>query len=218
MKMIQRIKNFIKHTPLYNTPIYNILRLIREKKKTRDWEREGRHGPPSHLIKQKIVKEYARRFDIDTLIETGTYEGRMVSITKDTFKEIFSIELDGKLFERAKKKFANYPHIRIIHGDSGKILPEIITSFKKPCLFWLDAHYSSGITAKGDVETPIIEELKAILNHSIQGHVILIDDARLFGGENDYPTIKWLKDYILKHRPDWNFEIKDGIIRIYPLK
>lgn len=208
-----KIKNFIKHTPLY-TPICHILEL----KEMQNWEKKGRCGPSPHLIKQKIVKEYAHRFAIDTLVETGTYEGRMVSAAKNTLKEIFSIELEEKLFERAKKKFANYPHIHIIHGDSGKILPEILASLKKPCLFWLDAHYSGGITTKGDVETPIKDELEAIFQHSVQNHVILIDDARYFIGKNDYPTIKWLKDYIFKYHPDWNFEIKYNIIRVYPSK
>lgn len=211
MKMVQKIKNLIEHTPLY-TPICNVLELIR----ARNWEKRGRCGPPPHLIRQKIVKEYACRFAIDTLIETGTYLGKMVSATKDNFEEIFSIELDNELFERAKKKFAQYPHIHIIHGDSGKILPEILVSLKKPCLFWLDAHFSSGITTKGDVETPIADELKAILRHSSRGHVILIDDAHRFVGKNDYPTIKWLKDYVLKYRSDWNFEIEHNIIRIHP--
>lgn len=209
--MIQKIKNIIKNTPLY-PPIFNILELIR----IREWEKRGKCGEPPTLIKQKTVKEYAYLFNIDTLIETGTYIGQMVSATKDAFKEIFSIELDNKLFERAKKKFAHYPHIHIIHGNSGKILPEILASLKKPCLFWLDAHYSSGITAKADVETPIKEELKAILSHSIQNHVILIDDAHHFIGKNNYPTIKWLKDYILKHHSGWIFEIKNNIIRIHP--
>ncbi|OIP76252.1 MAG: hypothetical protein AUK06_00290 [Parcubacteria group bacterium CG2_30_36_18] len=213
MKIIQKIKNFIKHTP-----IYSILVLIKQKKYMRDWERRGRTGSPPPSIKQKIVKEYTRRFVIDTLIETGTYKGEMVSAIKNTFKEIFSIELDNKLFEAAKKKFSKYPHIHIIHGDSGKILPEILSSLKKPCLFWLDAHYSGGSTIKGDVETPIAEELKAILHHSVQNHVILIDDARRFIGKNDYPTIKWLKDYVLKYRPDWSFEIENDIIRIHSSK
>lgn len=105
-----------------------------------------------------------------------------------------------------------------MHGDSGKILPEILASLNKPCLFWLDAHYSDGITAKGDVETPIVSELEAIFNHSIQSHVILIDDARCFIGENDYPTIDWLREYILKQHLDWVFEVRDNIIRTHPIK
>lgn len=209
--MIPKIKNFIKGTPLY-TPIYNFLELMEAYK----WEKNGRVGVPPHLVKQKIVKEYARRFNVDTLIETGTYMGRMVSVTKNNFKEIFSIELDKELFEKAVKKFKNYPHIHILNGNSGKVLPQILASIKKTCLFWLDAHYSSGVTAKGDVETPIVEELKAVFNHSIRSHVILIDDARFFIGKNDYPTIEWLKGYILKYRPDWNFEIESNIIRIHP--
>jgi len=206
--MIQKIKNFIKYTSLYAS--------ILDWKQMRNWEKNNRYGPPPHLIKQKIIKEYARCFAIDTLIETGTYLGRMVSATRDTFKEIFSIELDNELFKRAKKKFAKYPHIHIIHGDSEKMLPEMLSSINKPCLFWLDAHYSGGVTAKGDIETPIAKELETIFKSPDRNHVILIDDAEDFVGKNDYPTIEWLKRYVLKYRPDWNFEVKDNIVRIYP--
>ena len=37
--------------------------------------------------------------------------------------------------------------ISIIQGDSGKILNSITNKLKKPAIFWLDGHYSSGITA-----------------------------------------------------------------------
>jgi hypothetical protein len=82
-------------------------------------------------------------------------------------------------------------------------------------LFWLDGHYSGGITAKGPLDTPIVKELDSILNHSVTGHVILIDDARCFVGENDYPTIDELREILHTERPRWVFEVKDDIIRIH---
>jgi hypothetical protein len=85
-------------------------------------------------------------------------------------------------------------------------------------LFWLDAHYypnSGGTTAKGELETPIIKELHCILNHPVEGHVILIDDAREFPGRNNYPTIAQLQDLIVKRHPNRAFEVKDDIIRIH---
>jgi len=63
------------------------------------------------MIKQKIVKKYARQFNLDILIETGTYFGDMISATSRFFKEIYSIELDDLLYKMAKKKFSKFPHI-----------------------------------------------------------------------------------------------------------
>jgi hypothetical protein len=180
------------------------------------WEKKGRPIPPPHVYKQKTVKQYARLFSIITFIETGTYRGEMVEAIKTTFDRIYSIELDSTLYETAKQRFSKSRSITIIKGDSGRVLPELLRSIKSPCLFWLDAHYSSGITARGELETPIMKELQCILNHPIKQHVILIDDARLFVGQNDYPTIEELKRFVFNINPNLVIRIENNIIRVHP--
>jgi len=194
------------------TKIYIKILNLRELRK---WFKMGIHPPSPPTLKQKIVKMYANKFLINIFIETGTYLGEMVNATRKIFKKIYSIELDDELYKNAKKKFSKYNHISIIQGDSSKILPTILSKIKQPCLFWLDAHYSGGITAKGEFETPIMQELNYILNSSKYNHVILIDDARLFIGKKDYPTLKELKKLISKKRPNYYFIVKKDIIRIH---
>lgn len=144
--------------------------------------------------------------------------GDTVYAVKDTFNKIYSIELDEKLSIIAGK-IAKYPHIELFHGDSGDLLSKIINNIAEPCLFWLDAHYSGGITAKACRETPIIKELCCILSHAVKNHCILIGDARCFNGQNGYPSIEGLKEYTLTTRPEGIFEVKDDIIRInFPLR
>lgn len=167
----------------------------------RIWEKKGRPIPPPHAAKAKIVKEYAGQFSIDILIETGTYTGNMVSSMKDIFGQIFSIELDDNICQKAKRRFTEYSYIHIIQRDSSQVLPKILSSVDQPCLFWLDAHYSGGITVKDNLDTPIMSELKHIFSHPIKDHVILIDDARMFTGQNDYPLIEDLKKFVSKERP-----------------
>jgi hypothetical protein len=219
------VTSVIKGT-LKKTFIYNIVKFIRrrkEKKATRarnekellNWEASGKPIPPPHIVKQRIVKDYARRFSLETMIETGTYLGDMVDATRDVFTKSFSIELDEKLYQQAKQRFYRDKGISIIHGDSGEVLPDILAGIDEPCLFWLDGHYSGDITARGQVDTPIVEELNHILNHAVAGHVILIDDARCFVGENSYPTIDELKARILQRFPNWIFEAENDIIRIH---
>lgn len=181
------------------------------------WEKKGRPTPPPHVYKQKTVKQYAKLFSIMTFIETGTYLGEMVEATKTTFDRIYSIELDSFLYETAKQRFSKSRSITIIKGDSGRVLPKLLKSIKSPCLFWLDAHYSSGaITARGELETPIMKELQCILNHSIKKHVILIDDACCFVGQNDYPTIEELKRFVFNINPNLVIRIENNIIRVHP--
>ncbi len=188
---------------------------VREDKQVREWENQGRPVPPPHLVKERVIKEYAKRYSIDALIETGTYLGFMVDATRTTFKRIISIELDPDLYAQAQHKFKPYPHITILQGDSSEILPNVMADIKQPCLFWFDGHYSAGITARGTLSTPIMQELKCVLSHSVDKHVMLIDDARLFDGSNDYPRIEELKTFVASKCPDWNFETKDDIIRVH---
>ncbi|MGD0920892.1 MAG: hypothetical protein ABSA70_03905 [Terriglobia bacterium] len=185
------------------------------KRELRNWEREGRIGPRPNLLKQKDVKECAREFQLRTMVESGTYHGAMVSATKDIFSRIVSIELDKTLYERAKKKFSRYGHISILQGDSGEVLGNLLPTITEPCLFWLDAHYSGGPTAKGRIETPILQELHHVLHHPVAGHVILIDDAHCFVGQNDYPTIKDVRELVLGLHSDWVVEVKDDMIHLH---
>lgn len=208
----QKIKEIIKQTFLYDF-LHDSSMHIHLTKEFKQWEKNGKPLPPPHSVKIKAVKEYAKEFSIETLIETGTYFGGMVDAAKRIFKNIYSIELDKPLCEQVKKRFSKFAHILIIWGDSGEVLPKILANIRKPCIFWLDAHYSGGITAKGDIESPILQELSHILEHS-QEHIILIDDARLFVGQNDWPTIEDLKEFV-KIYTNMVFEVKDDIIRIH---
>lgn len=201
------------------TSLYDVVTGRRQMNELRAWLDKGRPMPPPHLYKQGVVKEYARKFSIRTLVETGTYLGFMVSSTRNTFGRIFSIELDEALFQRALKKFSGSPHISVINGDSGEVLFGLLSRLEEPCLFWLDAHHSSGAafkTARGKKETPIESELKSILSHKFaRSHVILIDDAREFTGSNDYPTLEEVRDLAGRMQPDFSVESIDDIIRIH---
>lgn len=174
------------------------------------------HISHPQFLKQRIIKNYAGKYKLQIFIETGTYLGTTVDAAKNVFSKVYSIELDRKLYQRAKKKFSKYKNIQIIHGDSSIILPKLLKKMDQPCLFWLDAHFSKGITAKGRKDTPIWEELTTILNHKIKNHVILIDDADSFSGKNDYPSVLKVRKIVLKKGNYSSLQIKDNIIRITP--
>lgn len=195
--------------------VKKITNYVRYRRTFRNWNKKGNPIPIPDVIKQRIVKEYAKIFSVETFIETGTYLGDMVDAIRDTFDKIYSIELDTTLYEQAKKKFSKYHNISIFHGDSSKVLPVILADINEPCLFWLDGHYSGGITAKGDFNTPIMQELNCILDHTIVEHVILIDDAHLFTNQDDYPSLEGVRKMVSDKYPDWKFDIKDDIIRIH---
>ena len=178
------------------------------------WKKNGMHLPPPQVFKQLVIKEYATRHNINTFIETGTYLGETIDYCKSSFNKLISIELDVALFNNATNKFAHENKITIYHGDSGILLEKVLTDIEETCLFWLDGHYSEGITAKGELNTPIISELNHIFNHPVSNHIILIDDARLFVGRNDYPTLDHLSDFVANNKPNLKFSVENDIIRI----
>lgn len=181
----------------------------------REWEKQGCPVPPHPVVKQKIISEYQQKYGCQVLVETGTYLGYMVSAQKKNFREIYSIELSDTLYERAVRKFRKYKHIHLIHGDSGEKLSMVTEKLREPALFWLDGHYSAGITAKGKLNSPIWAELDTVLANRLD-HIILIDDARDFTGRNDYPTIEEVKAYMVAKNPQYQVTVEHDIIRVVP--
>jgi len=146
------------------------------------------------------------------LVETGTYLGDMVEAMRSGFQNVYSIELNGDLHKLAKIRFSRCGNVHLIQGDSGIAMDSILSHIKSPTIFWLDGHYSSGSTSKGVLNTPIERELVSIQNHELSGqHAILIDDARLFDGTNDYPTIERVKTLMSNYN---SIIVQDDIIII----
>ena len=211
MKMKNMIKIFLR--PFIPLTVLNSLKYQRQKHQLDEWTKSGCPIPPPHSVKQVTISEYQQKYGYTTLIETGTYMGHMIEAQKTRFKKIISIELGVDLFEKAKEKFRNDKNVLIVQGDSGKELPKILLDINEPAIFWLDGHYSAGVTAKGDKECPIFEELNSIFNSKKFNHILLIDDARCFIGEGDYPTIDELTEYVRSKNEKYKVEVKHDIIR-----
>jgi hypothetical protein len=208
--MLKSLKDVLK-----NSIPEDIRKFGQDQRALRSWEKQGRPSPPPHVVKESLIRQYAKTFRTGILIETGTYLGDMVYAMRKSFTRILSFELDQKLYEAARKRFAADEHIRIIQGDSGALLGDHLSTIAQPCLFWLDGHYSGGITARATLDTPIKSELEHILSHPVKGHVILIDDARCFTGENDYPTLQELRDFVFERKQGWQFAVENDVIRIH---
>jgi len=114
----------------------------------------------------------------------------MADFASRLFPRVHTIELDPVLAERAAARFASVPHVSVHPGDSGHVLRDLLPAIEGPCLFWLDGHYSGGITARGETDTPIRAELDAIAASGLRPVAILIDDVRVFGTDDAYPTIE----------------------------
>ena len=179
------------------------------------WMRGGCPSPAPHAIKMNVVRSYLRHYNLKQFVETGTFLGDTLEYMAREGVRCISIELSEKLHEKAQQRFADFKNMSLIHGDSAQEMPKLLKGLEEPALFWLDGHYSGGITAKGEKGSPISAELHAIHNHPVARHVILIDDARCFDGTNDYPH---LDDLLRKIREEGRYksEVSADIIRLVP--
>lgn len=114
-------------------------------------------------------------------VETGTFDGSGIQFAlRAGFKNIYSVELNDLLFNLAKKKFAQNKNIHLFHGDSGKILWDVIKNIDDRITFWLDGH--NGVPdPNGGKNTPLMEELEQIKWHPHKDHIIIIDDMHCCG-------------------------------------
>lgn len=162
--------------------------------------------------KQHVVRKYGKIYGLRILIETGTFGGDMMAAMLDHFDILYSIEIDFRMHREAVRRFADHSKVKLLHGDSGEILPELLRQIDEPALFWLDGHYSGDGTARGSMDTPVRMELEAIRNWPFnQASVILLDDAGMFTGRDGYPTLSELSELM----PGREIIIAGEIIRIY---
>jgi hypothetical protein len=197
---------------LQRTPFYGLYKSLGHYPDYWYWKLRGEPIRSPHLLKQRTVREYAQRYRLRTLVETGTYYGEMVAAMKHHFDRIYSVEYEHQLATRAKNKFARYSHITILEGDSQQVIPELLKSLAQPTLFWLDAGYYGWAGLQGDKQR-LTTELEAILHHPPK-HIILMDDARGLNGQNGAPTVPELKQRIESEFPGRTVEVKYDILRI----
>jgi hypothetical protein len=209
MKII--FKNYLSHLGLL--PILDSFRGMPAMCR---WMAHGFSGVAPPSIKRKILMAYLHKFALKNFIETGTYLGDTLAyMAHDKNIHCISIELADNYYKQAKIRFEPYANIKLLHGDSGALMPDVVKQLNVPALFWLDGHYSGGLTAQGDNDTPVSAELEAIFTSQCKKHVILIDDARCFNGSNGYPHLDDLLN-IVRQRSCYAVEVSADIIRITP--
>jgi len=198
---------------LRRTPFYGLYKSAGHYPDYWYWKLRGEPLRSPHLVKQRAVREYADRYGLRVLVETGTYYGEMVAAMRQRFDEIYSVEYDHPLAERAARKFAHWRHVHILEGDSQQKIPEILATLSQPALFWLDAGYYGWAGLQGDKQRLTVE-LDSILQHKIKDHIILMDDARGLSGQNGAPTVDQVKQHIESTFPGRRVEVKHDIMRI----
>lgn len=125
----------------------------------------------------------------ERFIETGTRDGNSLWYAKDHFKKCLSVELDRDLFARAIRRFHGVNDVELYMDYSYRFLRYVI-DHRIPTTFWLDAHWDgnpilSSLHTEGIKQCPLLEELYEIERINWRTPpIILIDDMRMFNGED----------------------------------
>ena len=171
--------------------------------------------------RREILRAYGHIHELGTFIETGTSDGGTTWALREEFQFMHTIEVDPYLYKQACDRFAPFLNITCWHGDSGKLLPEILEwVVADAALVWLDGHWCAPGHNPNGPDSPIQGELAALFADG-RPHIILIDDARLFregldweSEKYDWPSLTWVQEVAQIH--GYGYELKDDIIRLVP--
>ena len=192
------------------------LRDLREAVRYPIWLLTGAPPPDNHFYKTKRIREICQRYNCITFIETGTFFGQMVAAVHRRFKRTMSVELSLELYEGNRISFEHESSVKIFYGDSSATLGQMVSESTGRILYWLDGHFSGGVTACGAEVTPILQELETIKSHKRPDDCILIDDVRLFTGFDGYPKLEDVKKLIRDISPSYEFIVDRDCLLALP--
>ena len=180
-----------------------------------EWHSRNYLGHSPQFIKEQVLVQYGIK-DAQW-IETGTYLGTTTGFLAKKFPYIYTIEPEPNLYEAAKGKFSG-ENVEVLNGISEDILPSLLDRVKGDLNFWLDGHYSHGITFQGPSDCPIRSELESISRSlgRFSSVAILIDDVRCFldpSLSDSYPPLDELVDWARNHGFQWRIEHDIFIMR-----
>jgi hypothetical protein len=196
--LITKFKSHVRSALRKSRKLDRIRQVIRLRK----WFFSGFSSPAPNYVKWKVLNRWGGK---NTWIETGTYLGETTSFLAKFANTIYSLEPEKSLFYNASKYFETKKNVKIIWGSSEEILPNLVKSLSDQEIddvsFWLDGHYSAGITFLGERETPIVFELNLISKflNKFSKVTIFVDDVRQFSksddDKNQYPSLSFLASY-----------------------
>jgi hypothetical protein len=204
-------------TSIRNSYPYRVLGLLRG---YATWGRRRFAAPSPHFIKQAcLIRNGAPNA---TWVETGTYLGQTTAFLARHGDKVYSIEPEPALFANARRYFRGFANVEVLNGTSEQIFPGLLPRISGNVNFWLDGHYSAGITFKGRQDTPILDELEEISSNlsRFDKVCVLVDDIRCFNPNqaeySTYPSIDVLVDWARRNHMHWHIEHDIFVARNHP--
>ena len=175
----------------------------------------------------EIIKEY----NIDTIVECGTYEGRSTTELSFLVDEIIGIEISEKYVKETTNRLLNNSrsNFKIFNGNSPDVLSKLVDTMNfDNTIFFLDAHMSAaGLGSKAESYWPINDEIKVLPKNKgiIMVHDIFVpvwgeldkDDSNRLGydtyivdGKEQRFDYEYIKDALMDRSPTHRIEYNQG--------
>lgn len=159
--------------------------------------------------------------NLSIAVEGGTYNGGTSLLMSKFFEKVYTIEKSEKMYEIGEKKLGHIKNVTRLFGDTRRHLPDIVGS-NDNILFWLDAHWSGGVTYGVEDECPLLDELGTIFSAKLTNFAIMIDDARLFLAPpplpHNYSNWPSIKDVCLAVPEGFDIIVFEDVVYVVPVR
>lgn len=124
--------------------------------------------------------EIKNKFNLDTVIETGTYHGVTTEWFANNFDNVYTVECNETYYKEAQNRISKYSNVKSYLKDSPIFLGETLDSVKEnKTIVFLDAHWYTN---------PVLKELEAIKNSGKK-------------------PILAIHDFKVPNRPDFGYDV-----------
>jgi predicted O-methyltransferase YrrM len=134
---------------------------------------------------QYFKKEVCRlidKYNIKTVVETGTYEGQSSIEFSKLVDNVHTFEINKRYHDESAELLKDYPNVTQYLGNSAELLCNVIPKIDDEyVLYFLDAHWYN--------YCPLLDEIRAIAKYGKNKSIIIIHDFKVPGkdfGYDDY--------------------------------
>lgn len=118
---------------------------------------------------QRICNQYK----INTIIETGTYQGATTLEFAKMAPIVHTIEINNEWYQKALGRLKDCKNVRTHLGNSVQLLPGILKDVEQPVAFFIDSHWYEDL--------PLKRELEIIAEAKLTDPIVIVHDCLVPG-------------------------------------
>jgi predicted O-methyltransferase YrrM len=90
------------------------------------WASRHAGAPFPPTVKRAFLRDLAEKYQLELLVETGTFLGDTSADLARSFRRVYTIEAAKELFDVVGPRFTGIANVQRVFGDSGTVLAAIL--------------------------------------------------------------------------------------------